>query len=159
MDDLMSKIQNVLNDKESMKQIQELAGMLSGETVQEENSNEKASGDSSQDSQVRSNNGKAHLDNGLADLISRLSGLSDEEKSSSAKTNDFDLEKLLKLQGIMSQAGKSDKNTDLLLALKPLLKEENQAKVDRLVKIFKLMAIYPALKESGLLGGDLFGIL
>ena len=38
------------------------------------------------------------------------------------------------------------------------IKEENQIKIDRLVKIFRLFAIYPALKESGLLGGDLFGI-
>ena len=59
----------------------------------------------------------------------------------------------------MQQANTHDKNVDLLLALKPLLKEENQAKIDRLIKIFRLFAIYPALKESGLLGGDLFGLL
>jgi hypothetical protein len=70
-----------------------------------------------------------------------------------------DITKLLKLQAIMQQANTHDKNVDLLLALKPLLKEENQAKIDRLIKIFRLFAIYPALKESGLLGGDLFGLL
>lgn len=59
----------------------------------------------------------------------------------------------------MAQSNKSDKNVELLLALKPLLKEENQAKIDRLIKIFKFFAVYPALKESGLLGGDLFGLL
>lgn len=47
---------------------------------------------------------------------------------------------------------------NLLLALRPLLKEENQAKIDRLIKVFKLFAVYPALKESGLLGGDLLGL-
>ena len=65
----------------------------------------------------------------------------------------------MQLTSIISQANKSDKNVELLLALKPLLKEENQAKIDRLIKIFKLFAIYPLLKESGLLGGDLFGLL
>ena len=34
MDDLISKLQNVLSDEESMKQIRELAGMLSGEGQQ-----------------------------------------------------------------------------------------------------------------------------
>ena len=67
--------------------------------------------------------------------------------------------KLLKLQAIMQQANKHDKNVDLLLALRPLMKEENQVKIDRLIKIFKLFAVYPLLKESGLLGGDLFGLL
>ena len=66
--------------------------------------------------------------------------------------------KLMKIQSVMQAANKPDKNVDLLLALRPLLKEENQIKIDRLVKIFKLFAIYPALKESGLLGGDLFGL-
>ena len=66
---------------------------------------------------------------------------------------------LMQLGTVISSANKSDKNVDLLLALRPLLKEENQVKIDRLVKIFKLFAIYPALKESGLLGGDLFGLL
>ena len=71
----------------------------------------------------------------------------------------LDVARLLQLQAIMQQANKHDKNVDLLLALKPLLKEENQVKIDRVIKIFKLFAIYPALKESGLLGGDLFGLL
>ena len=73
--------------------------------------------------------------------------------------NGLDVSKLLALQTIMQQANKQDKNVDLLLALRPLLKEENQAKIDRLIKIFRLFAVYPALKESGLLGGDLFGLL
>ena len=68
-----------------------------------------------------------------------------------------DLTKLMQLQGAMSQAGKGDKNIALLMALRPLLKEENQAKLDRIVKLFRLMAIWPVLRESGLLGGDLFG--
>ena len=71
----------------------------------------------------------------------------------------IDIGKIAQLSTVMSQAKKSDKNVDLLLALRPMLKEENQIKIDRLIKIFKLFAIYPALKESGLLGGDLFGLL
>ena len=68
-----------------------------------------------------------------------------------------DLTKLMALSGAVSQAGKGDKNIALLLALRPLLKEENQAKLDRVVKLLRLMALWPMLRESGLLGGDLFG--
>ena len=44
-----------------------------------------------------------------------------------------------------------DKNAGLLLALKPLLKEERQAKVDKAVKMLKLFAVWSVLKDSGLL--------
>ena len=70
-----------------------------------------------------------------------------------------DIAKLMQASSLIKTAAQGDKNVDLLLALRPLLREENQVKIDRLIKIFKLMKIYPALKDSGLLGGDLFGIL
>lgn len=136
MEELMQKLQSVLNDEQSMKQLSELAGALSGDAE-----NSSASPDISQ-------------------LLGSL-GQADSFKSAESKpaADGLDVARLLQLQAIMQQANKHDKNVDLLLALKPLLKEENQVKIDRVIKIFKLFAIYPALKESGLLGGDLFGLL
>ena len=90
-----------------------------------------------------------------------LGGVSPPVESKPAQatqTGGLDIAKLMKIQSIMQSASKPDKNIQLLLALRPLLKEENQVKIDRLIKIFKLFAVYPALKESGLLGGDLLGI-
>lgn len=109
----MEKLRSVLNDKESMQEIQELAAMLGG-------GQEKA-----------------------------------EQPPPAGEMPD--ITKLMQLQGAVSQAGKGDKNIALLMALRPLLKEENQAKLDRVVKLFRLMALWPVLRESGLLGGDLFG--
>lgn len=146
MDDLMSKLQSVLNDEQSMKQLNEFANMLSSE----------------QPEQSSSANSTQQPD--LSQLLNNL-GLNSEQPQQSppppvppAPTG-IDMAKLLQLQAIMQQANKHDKNVDLLLALKPLLKEENQVKTDRLIKIFKLFAVYPLLKQSGLLGGDLFGLL
>lgn len=192
MDDLMSKLQNVLNDKESMKQIQELAGMLTGEKTHQQESaqNSAVDGSSQQGNQSQNNSGFSQLlsalggasgdpantdntQNNVPDVFPDsenvkapdqsllLSGLGGNSGKSDHPENGsgFDIAKLMQLQSIMTQANKSDKNVELLLALKPLLKEENQIKINRLVKIFKLFAIYPLLKESGLLGGDLFGLL
>lgn len=146
MDDLMSKLQSVLNDEKSMKQLNEFANMLSSE----------------QSEQSSSANSTQQPD--FSQLLNNL-GLNSEQPQKSqpppvppAPTG-IDMAKLLQLQAIMQQANKHDKNVDLLLALKPLLKEENQVKIDRLIKIFKLFAVYPLLKQSGLLGGDLFGLL
>ena len=49
----------------------------------------------------------------------------------------------------------NDKNAEFLLALKPLLREERQSKVDKAVKMLKLFTVWTVLKDSGLLN-DLF---
>lgn len=141
MQDLMSKLQSVLGDEQSMKQLSEIASALSSETPEQASAN-----------------------NAQPDFSQLLKSLNLEQPQQTAQPaapagNGLDVSKLLALQTIMQQANKQDKNVDLLLALRPLLKEENQAKIDRLIKIFRLFAVYPALKESGLLGGDLFGLL
>lgn len=146
MDDLMAKLQSVLNDEQSMKQLGELANMLSN-------------------SEQKEGSAQPQQENSQPDFSQLLNSLnlgtqqSPPPPSPPASTGGLDMAKLLKLQTIMQQANKNDKNIDLLLALRPLLKEENQVKIDRLIKIFKLFAVYPLLKDSGLLGGDLFGLL
>ena len=140
-DDLMAKLNDVLNDEESMKQIKELAGALSAES------------------------GSGNADGSLD--ISRLLGMNDNgNEAKEQNTNDNsnplgnqDISKLMQVKSIMEQSTKDDKNIALLLALKPHLKDEKQAKVDSLIKIFKLLKLLPLLRESGILGGDLLGII
>lgn len=179
MDDLMSRLQNVLSDKESMKQIQELAGMLTQEMQQPAGvhndpqpslqpqptaQNSVPEIFSSPQGQPAQNGGSPDLSQLISNLGAMLGGSSQQAAAETAQqsgdtSGGFDMGKLLQLQGIIAQASKPDKNVEFLLALKPLLKDENKTKIDRLVKIFKLFAVYPALRESGLLGGDLFGLL
>lgn len=142
----MNKIQNVLNDEESMKQIKELADMLTADN-------------GGQGGQSEAPQSPQNMD--FSQLLQSLGGVSPPAESKPAQATQaggLDIAKLMKIQSIMQSASKPDKNIQLLLALRPLLKEENQAKIDRLIKIFKLFAVYPALKESGLLGGDLLGL-
>lgn len=61
-----------------------------------------------------------------------------------------DMAKLMQIGTMLTQGGANDPNIALLMALKPLLKEENQAKADRMVKLFRLMSAYPMLRDSGL---------
>lgn len=68
---------------------------------------------------------------------------------------DIDLETIMKLMEAFSSLNSTDKNTELLLALKPHLRSENQAKVDRAIKLMKLMSVFMLLRESGL-GDKLF---
>ncbi len=51
----------------------------------------------------------------------------------------------------MGAMNQKDKNSELLLALKPHLREDKQEKVDKTIKILKLLAIWNVIKDSGLL--------
>ncbi len=62
-----------------------------------------------------------------------------------------DIESVMKLSGLVGAFSQSDKNSELLLALKPHLSAERQQKVDKAIKLLKLIAVWNMAKESGLL--------
>ncbi|NLT10500.1 MAG: hypothetical protein GXY08_13540, partial [Ruminococcus sp.] len=57
---------------------------------------------------------------------------SDEAGSNSGMA---DLSGIIKLSNLLGSASQSDKNTELLLALKPHLNEEKQRRVDKAIKL------------------------
>lgn len=59
---------------------------------------------------------------------------------------------LLSMMSLFESMNKPDDNERLLLALKPLLREENRDKIDSALKFMKIFALLPILRESGLLG-------
>ncbi len=181
MDELMQKIQSVLSDEESMNQIRQLASMFGGSN--NDNTSDTQNPPSTQQnnsSDTQSSESEINM-NDISKLLASLGG-DNSQTNNNAQANvsqnnqsnilnppnsnqqnsdqlPFDIGKIMTLGSIISNASKADKNTELLLALKPHLKEEKQNKVDKVIKIFKLISIWPAIKDSGLLGGDLFGIL
>lgn len=122
MDDLMGMMQELLSDPESMKQIQELTQMLQSESGDSE--------DSAQSAQAETQGEQAEREGGGAG---------------------FDFGMFFKLQQLMQATAGEDKDAELLLALKPHLKEERQKKVDKAVKILKLLSIWSVLRDSGML--------
>lgn len=77
----------------------------------------------------------------------------ESETEDSGIFGNIDIEAVLKLGELFSEMNKTDKNTRLLLALKPHLREENREKVDSALKLMKIMSILPLLKDSGILNG------
>ena len=123
----MGKIGGILSDKESMKQLGELAEMLMEDTTAE---GEEPSG-------------------GNEKCGDEASGGEGGEDSS--EKGGFDFGMLLKLQEIMGCFTQSDKNSELLMALRPHLREERQEKVDKAVKLLKVLALFSILRENGIL--------
>lgn len=96
---------------------------------------------------------------GIEELLRALSDDDgDEEKSDSNAGSGqsegifsgLDPEMLLKLMSLFETLNQPDDNERFLLALKPLLREENRAKIDSAVRFLKLFTILPLLKEAGL---------
>lgn len=122
MDDLMKRIQEMLSDEESMQQVKELADMLSSSPSEQDCDN--STNNSTTSNNISNNN--------------------------SANSSGFDIGMIFKIQEIMS-AAKSDKNSELIMALKPHLSPEKQEKADKAVKFMKMFALWETLKSSGML--------
>lgn len=120
----MGKIGELLSDEESVKQLSELAQVFMNGSEEGEASAEETKADE------------------------ELSENVDEQESSGTG---FDFGSLLKFTEIMGAMNQKDKNSELLLALKPHLKEERQERVDKAIKMMKLLAIWNVIRDTGLL--------
>lgn len=74
---------------------------------------------------------------------------SNQSESSSDFDFNLDFESIAKITSIMSKLSnkKKDPRSDLLMALRPLLSQSRQEKVDQATKIIQLLEILPLLKE------------
>lgn len=63
---------------------------------------------------------------------------------------DVDIGAIMNIMGKLNHMG-DDQRARLLLALKPHLSEQRQARVDTAVKLLKLVSLAPLLKDQGIL--------
>ena len=61
------------------------------------------------------------------------------------------LSTIMKIMPIISSINKEDKNTKFLSALRPLLSDKRQAKLDESVKMMQMIKVLPLLKGQGIL--------
>lgn len=130
MDDLTEKVQQILGSEDGMRQLQEMAKMLG------------LSGDGS--------GGSGAAAPGGLDLGPLLSGQQEDPPPISPAD-------LKRIGGMMQNMKQDTPGTTLLKALRPLLREERQKKVDQAVRMMRLFSLLPILQESGLLKGLLGG--
>lgn len=76
---------------------------------------------------------------------------SDKSGEDKAEIVSPDIESVLKLTSLIGQVSKQDKNTELLIALKPHLSDEKQKRVDKALKLLKILAVWNIAKDSGIL--------
>ncbi len=88
----------------------------------------------------------------LSELASMLQG---GDANPAVKPNPvpggFDPAMLMRLSELMQTQQAPDRNTTLLLALKPYLGERRQYRTDKAVKLLRLYSLWKAAKQSGML--------
>ena len=145
MDDLNQQIQNILSDPQAMGQLQGLLRSLGG--GQGDNQPQAAPASSGPD---------------LSSLLGALGGGAPQpaqNESSLAGVSPQALSMMTRLMPLLSQANREDDATRLLRALRPLLGEQRQKKVDEAIQILQMLRLLPLLKGSGVFSGLLSGLL
>lgn len=91
--------------------------------------------------------------NNLKHSSSSNTSSNDHSSSSNSSAPDIDINTMLKMKQIIDSmnANKDDPRTNLLLSLKPYLKESRQKKVEQYVKLF---GIEKAFEAFNILGGE-----
>ena len=140
MDDLSQQLQKILSDPQAMGQIQGMLQSLG--SGQEEPAQKAATPD-------------------LSSLLGALSGgtAPQETGPSLGGITPQTLSLMTRLGPLLSQANREDNATRLLRALRPLLGESRQKKVDEAIQILQMLRLLPLLKESGVFSGLLSGLL
>lgn len=122
MDDLSAAIRDLLQDPQSMAQIQSLAQSLGLNDAQQAPSNTV---------------------NPLQALLPAA--------ASPAQNTDPMLSAIMRAAPLLAKVNEEDDAARLLSALRPLLSESRQKKLDDAGRILKLLHLLPLLRESGLL--------
>ena len=128
MDDMTSRLSEILGDPASMEKLRSLAAMLSG-TKQQEGTPAAA--------QQRSSPQPAP---------------NTSSPPSAAPTVDPELMRvMMKLAPAFSRMRQDDSSTQLLRALRPFLGESRRKKLDEALRLLQLARMLPYLRNSGLL--------
>lgn len=128
MSDMLNNFTKILNNQEMPDNIKNILNSMNN------NSN-----NTSNNSNINSNNNSQN---------------SNQNSSSNNPFGDFDMNTILKMQKIMSSMNndkQADYRTNLLMSLKPYLKESRKGKVDQYVQLMKMGKIFEIMNP---LGGD-----
>ncbi len=123
MDDLASKIGELLNNPGSMEQIKSLAGLLGGASA------------------------------GSQPAAPVPAAPQPEQVFSPPPMDGEMMQTIMKVAPMLSTFRQEDDSTRLLRALRPMLGPERQKKLDEAIKLIQLMRMLPLIKSSGLFSG------
>lgn len=161
MDDLSQQLNQILSDPQSMQQIQ---GMMSALGLGGGSDNQAAPPPAQPAAPQQSGgfdpSALAGMLGSLGKAASPPSNLTGgvTPEITGGVTPEM-LQTVTRLAPLLGQVNREDDSTRLLRALRPLLSDHRQKKLDEAIKILQMMRLLPLLKDSGLFSGLLSGLL
>lgn len=164
MDDLAGKLNEILNNPAELAKFQQIASSVLG---QQNNASQPAQPVPVQDTPSQTGGfDLTQLVNLLgqqqppaqtptADQVSGLGGALSALGGTNAGVSPELLGTVMKIAPLLGSVNQENDHTRLLQALRPLLKNERQKKLDEAIKIMKMLKFLPLLKEQGILRGIL----
>ncbi len=140
----MQRISDLLSSEDGINRIKQMAQMFGLGSDDSEPDLSAFSGMFSGGGQQESSSSSKRDSASNGPDLGGLGGLGDLFKN-------IDMGTVMKLMSAYSNA-KDGENERLLRALKPMLSDKRQGRVDEAINLMKLIAILPLVKESGLLG-------
>ena len=100
---------------------------------------------------IKDGNIPDEMKNILSSISSNNSENNNSSSSSDSQTSSIDFETLLKMKSIMEKlnSNSNDPRANLLLSLKPYLKESRREKVDQYIKFFGISKVLEMFNNSG----------
>lgn len=149
-----------MNNEEMSDMIKNFANMMDSNNIPDNlkdilhNMNSSSSDSNSNDSEHTSSNNSINPE--LLSQFANMFGNSSQKESSnkdssSDSSSNIDIDMLLKMKTIIEQMNRKqdDPRTNLLLSLKPYLKESRKAKVDQYAKLFSMGKVMEILNPNG----------
>lgn len=85
----------------------------------------------------------------LSSLLSNMNSASNNNSSDASSNSSIDPNMLLKLSKIMSKMNSNSPQKELLLSLKPFLRQSRQNKMENYLTILNIISILESLKDKG----------
>lgn len=147
MDDVLSKVKEILDDPKKLEGFKNLASSLLSNDEKQENI------------QLPTNNTldlkkMPDVESILKNFLSNNNGENKENKNDYQKDQlnfNVNMDMIFKIKNAMEIMNKDDKNIEFLRALRSLLANEKQQKVDNAIKVMRLIKLWPLLKEFNIL--------
>ncbi len=150
MDDLASRLGELLGNPESLERIKALAGMLGGGETAPLPAQEAPA--QSAPKPAEPSFGPEGMEK-LRALAGMLGGAAQSSPSSAQSAPEPDADMMgmvMRLAPMLSRARQEDDSTRLLRALRPFLGEARRKKLDEAIKLMQLVRMVPFLRGSGL---------
>ena len=151
MSDMIKNFAGMINSDNIPDNLKNMINNINSGSNSNNNSNPNSSSNADDANNTSSNSSiNPEMLNQFAKMFNN-SNQSNDSNSNDNSSSNIDFEMLLKMKTIIEQMNKKqdDPRTNLLLSLKPYLKESRKSKVDQYAKLFSMGKVMEILNPNG----------